>query len=105
MGVAKAALEASRPLPGRATSARQAIRVNAISAGPDPDARRVAASAGFKTLYGQFKDIAPMRQNITIEDVGGTALYLASDLSRNVTGEIIYVDGGFNVLGVPTPQE
>ena len=103
MGVAKAALEASvRYL--AADLGPAGIRVNAISAGP---IRTLAASgiAGFKSMYGKFKDIAPMRQNIAIEDVGGTAVYLASDLSRNVTGETIYVDGGFNVLGVPTPQE
>jgi enoyl-[acyl-carrier protein] reductase I len=103
MGVAKAALEASvRYL--AADLGPQNIRVNSISAGP---IRTLAASgiAGFKTMYGRFKDIAPMRQNISIEDVGGTAVYLASDLSRNVTGETVYVDGGFNVLGVPTPEE
>ncbi len=103
MGVAKAALEASVRYLG-ADLGPDNIRVNAISAGP---IRTLAASgiAGFKTMYGRFKDIAPMRQNITIDDVGGTAVYLASDLSRNVTGETIYVDGGFNVLGVPTPGE
>jgi enoyl-[acyl-carrier protein] reductase I len=103
MGVAKAALEASvRYL--AADLGPQNIRVNAISAGP---IRTLAASgiAGFKAMYGRFKDIAPMRQNISIDDVGGTAVYLASDLSRNVTGETVYVDGGFNVLGVPTPEE
>ena len=103
MGVAKSALESSvRYL--AADLGPQNIRVNAISAGP---IRTLAASgiAGFKTMYGRFKDIAPMRQNISIDDVGGTAVYLASDLSRNVTGETVYVDGGFNVLGVPTPDE
>jgi enoyl-[acyl-carrier protein] reductase I len=103
MGVAKSALESSvRYL--AADLGPQKIRVNAISAGP---IRTLAASgiAGFKTMYGKFKDIAPMRQNISIDDVGGTAVYLASDLSRNVTGETIYVDGGFSVLGVPLPEE
>jgi enoyl-[acyl-carrier protein] reductase I len=103
MGVAKAALEASvRYL--AADLGPNNIRVNAISAGP---IRTLAASgiAGFKSMYGKFRDIAPMRQNISIEDVGGTAVYLASDLSRKVTGETVYVDGGFNVLGVPTPEE
>ncbi|MEP7378383.1 MAG: enoyl-ACP reductase [Chloroflexota bacterium] len=103
MGVAKSALESSvRYL--AADLGPQKIRVNAISAGP---IRTLAASgiAGFKQMYGRFKDIAPLRQNIAIEDVGGTAVYLASDLSRNVTGETVYVDGGFNVLGVPTPDE
>jgi enoyl-[acyl-carrier protein] reductase I len=103
MGVAKAALEASvRYL--AADLGPGGIRVNAISAGP---IRTLAASgvSGFKAMYGKFKDIAPLRQNIAIEDVGGTAVYLASDLSKAVTGETVYVDGGFNVLGVPTPEE
>ena len=102
MGVAKAALEASvRYL--AADVGPQGIRVNAISAGP---IRTLAASgvSGFKTLHRQFKDITPLRQGITIEDVGSTALYLASDLSRAVTGEVIYVDGGFSILGVPVVE-
>ena len=53
-------------------------------------------------MYGEFADIAPLRANITIEDVGRSAVYLASDLSSAVTGEVIYVDGGFSILGVPT---
>jgi enoyl-[acyl-carrier protein] reductase I len=100
MGVAKAALEASvRYL--AADLGPEGIRVNAISAGP---IRTLAASgiAGFKRMYGEFGDIAPLRANITPEDVGRTAVYLASDLSSAVTGETIYVDGGFNILGVPT---
>jgi enoyl-[acyl-carrier protein] reductase I len=53
-------------------------------------------------MYGAFDDVAPLRRNITIEDVGKTAVYLASDLSSAVTGEVVYVDGGFSILGVPT---
>ena len=53
-------------------------------------------------MYGAFDEVAPLRANISIEDVGRTAVYLASDLSSAVTGEVIYVDGGFNILGVPT---
>jgi enoyl-[acyl-carrier protein] reductase I len=100
MGVAKAALEASvRYL--AADLGPDGVRVNAISAGP---VRTLAASgiANFKKLYGSFAEITPLRANITIEDVGKTALYLASDLSSAVTGEVVYVDGGFSVLGVPT---
>jgi enoyl-[acyl-carrier protein] reductase I len=100
MGVAKAALEASvRYL--AADLGPEGVRVNAISAGP---IRTLAASgiAGFKKMYGQFDDVAPLRRNVTIEDVGGTAVYLASDLSRSVTGEVVYVDAGFNVMGVPS---
>jgi len=103
MGVAKAALEASvRYL--AADLGPDSIRVNAISAGP---IRTLAASgvSGFKQMYGKFKDVAPLRRNIGIEDVGGAAVYLASDLSAAVTGETLYVDAGFNVLGVPTPAE
>jgi len=103
MGVAKAALEASvRYL--AADLGPDGIRVNAISAGP---IRTLAASgiAGFKKMYGAFDEVAPLRANISIEDVGRTSVYLASDLSRAVTGEVIYVDGGFNILGVPTGGE
>jgi len=103
MGVAKAALEASvRYL--AADLGPEGVRVNAISAGP---VRTLAAAgiAGFKRMYGSFADVAPLRSNITIEDVGKTAIWLASDLSSAVTGEVIYVDGGFNVLGVPLAEE
>jgi enoyl-[acyl-carrier protein] reductase I len=102
MGVAKAALEASvRYL--AADLGPEGVRVNAISAGP---VRTLAAHgiAGFKQRYGGFRDLAPLRSNITIEDVGGAAVWLASDLSRQVTGETIHVDGGFNILGVPNPD-
>src|SRR3990170_3006236 len=60
--------------------------------------------AGFKGLYGEFRDTAPLRRNITIEDVGGAAVYLSSDLAAGVTGEVHYVDAGFNVLAVPTRE-
>ncbi len=102
MGVAKAALEACvRYL--AADLGPRGIRVNAISAGP---VRTLAASgvAGFKSLYGGFREVAPLRANITIEDVGRAAVYLCSDLSRAVTGEVHYVDGGFNVVGVPLAE-
>ncbi len=100
MGVAKAALEASvRYL--AADLGPDGIRVNAISAGP---IRTLSAGgiAGFRKLYGPFDEIAPLRAHITIEDVGRTALYLGSDLSSAVTGEVVYVDGGFSILGVPS---
>jgi len=100
MGVAKAALEASvRYL--AADLGPDGIRVNAISAGP---VRTLAASgiAGFRKMYGSFAEVAPLRANITIEDVGHSAVFLASDLSSAVTGEILYVDGGFSIMGVPT---
>jgi enoyl-[acyl-carrier protein] reductase I len=102
MGVAKAALEASvRYL--AADLGPDGIRVNAISAGP---VRTLAAAgiAGFKKMYGSFAEVAPLRSNISIEDVGKTGLYLASDLSSAVTGEVVYVDGGFSILGVPLAE-
>ncbi len=99
MGVAKAALEASTRYMAR-DFGPQNIRVNAISAGPI----RTLASAGvsgFKAMHRKFTEMAPMRQEITIEDVGGTAVYLASDLSAKTTGEVIYVDSGYNIIGIP----
>jgi len=102
MGVAKAALEASvRYL--AADLGPRGIRVNAISAGP---VRTLAAAgiAGFKGLYGSFREVAPLRANITPEAVGRAAVYLCSDLAGAVTGEVHHVDGGFNVLGVPLPD-
>jgi enoyl-[acyl-carrier protein] reductase I len=102
MGVAKAALEASvRYL--AADLGPDGIRVNAISAGP---VRTLAASgiAGFKKIYRGFAEVAPLRANITPEDVGKSAVYLASDLSSAVTGETLYVDGGFSIMGIPTPD-
>lgn len=98
MGVAKAALESSvRYL--AADLGGQQIRVNAISAGP---IKTLAASGipKFKELLNNFAEKAPLRRNVTPEDVAGTALYLLSDLSSGVTGEVVYVDGGFSVVGV-----
>jgi enoyl-[acyl-carrier protein] reductase I len=103
MGVAKAALEASvRYL--AADLGPKNVRVNAISAGP---IRTLSAYgiAGFSKMYGRFADIAPLRKNVSIDDVGNTAVFLASDLSAGITGEVVYVDSGFNILGVPTLPE
>ena len=103
MGVAKAALEACvRYL--AADLGPSGVRVNAISSGP---VRTLSASGvrDFRKLYGTFATLAPLRSNITIEDNGKTAVWLASDLSSAVTGEVIYVDGGFNVMGVPLVEE
>jgi enoyl-[acyl-carrier protein] reductase I len=101
MGVAKAALEASvRYL--AYDLGPQGVRVNAISSGP---IRTLAASgvSGFKNMYRHFHRLAPLQQNVTIEDIGGTAVYLCSDLSARVTGEVIFVDSGYNILGFPIP--
>lgn len=103
MGVAKAALEASvRYL--AYDFGKQSVRVNAISAGP---IRTLAAAgvSGFKTMYRRFAEIAPLHQNVTIEDVGGAAVFLCSDLSAMTTGEVLYVDAGYNILGIPEPVE
>ena len=103
MGVAKAALEATTRYLA-ADLGPKGIRVNAISAGP---VRTLSAAgvSGFKKLYRHFAEINPMRRNIEIEDIGGTAVYLASDLSKMVTGEVIYVDGGYNILGTAMIDE
>jgi enoyl-[acyl-carrier protein] reductase I len=103
MGVAKAALEASvRYL--AYDLGKQEVRVNAISAGP---IRTLAAAgvSGFKTMYRRFAEIAPLHQNVTIEDVGGAAVFLCSDLSAKTTGQVLYVDSGYNILGIPEPVD
>jgi enoyl-[acyl-carrier protein] reductase I len=96
MGVAKAALEASvRYL--AAELGPEGIRVNAISAGP---IKTLAASGigQFKEKLKLMDDFAPLRRTVTQEEVGKSALYLVSDLSSGVTGEVHFVDGGFNVI-------
>jgi len=102
MGVAKAALEASvRYL--AADLGEQNIRVNAISAGPI----KTLAFAGISDsrLMLKYNEInAPLRRNVTIEEVGDSALYLLCDLSRGVTGEVHHVDAGFNVVGMKRPE-
>lgn len=103
MGVAKAALEASvRYL--AYDLGKQEVRVNAISAGP---IRTLAAAgvSGFKTMYRRFAEIAPLHQNVTIEDVGGAAVFLCSNLSARTTGQVLYVDSGYNILGIPEPVD
>ncbi|MGD2215328.1 MAG: enoyl-ACP reductase [Gemmatimonadales bacterium] len=101
MGVAKAALEACvRYL--AADLGPKAIRVNAISAGP---IKTLAASGvgGFKKILSYSEQASPLRTLITTEDVGNTALWLLSDWSRGVTGEIVYVDAGWNIMGLTVP--
>ncbi|MDO9308482.1 MAG: enoyl-ACP reductase [Deltaproteobacteria bacterium] len=98
MGVAKAALEASVRYLAEALGP-EGIRVNGISAGP---IRTLAAAGvnGFIQILNHVEEKAPLRRNVTQEDVARSALYLCSDLSSGVTGEIHYVDGGYNVIGI-----
>jgi enoyl-[acyl-carrier protein] reductase I len=102
MGIAKAALEASvRYL--AADFGPQGIRVNAISAGPV----RTLAGAGIadaRSMFNFQKAHSPLGRSVTIEEIGGAALYLLSDLSSCVTGEIHYVDSGYNIISMPRPE-
>ncbi len=102
MGIAKAALEASvRYL--AADLGEQGVRVNAISAGP---MRTLAGSAvaNARFVYGWTRDHAPLKRPVTLQEVGGAGLYLLSDLSAGVTGEVMHVDSGYNVVGIPHPN-
>jgi enoyl-[acyl-carrier protein] reductase I len=102
MGIAKAALEASvRYL--ASDLGPDGIRVNAISAGPV----RTLAGAGIGDARQMFtfqKAHAPLRRSVSIEEIGGSALYLLSDLSGGVTGEIHFVDSGYNIISMPRPE-
>jgi len=102
MGVCKSALEASVKYLARDLGAK-GIRVNAISAGP---IKTLAASAigDAKFLYKWNEDHSFLKRNVDIHDVGNSALYLISDLSAGVTGEIHYVDAGYNKVGMPDPK-
>jgi len=102
MGVCKAALEASVKYLARDLGSK-GIRVNAISAGP---IKTLAASAigDAKFLYKWNEDHSLLKRNVDINDIGGSALYLLSDLSAAVTGEIHYVDAGYNKVGMPNPK-
>ncbi len=103
MGVAKAALEASvRYL--AADFGPDNIRVNAISAGPV----RTLAGAGVtdaRFMLNFQRAHAPLRRSVTIENIGGSALYLLSNLSEGVTGEVHFVDAGYNILSMPRPDD
>lgn len=99
MGVAKAALEASvRYL--SVDLGRKGIRVNALSAGP---MRTLAGSAigSARYVFKWNKSHSPLKETVELDDVGGSALYLLSDLSKRVTGEVHHVDSGFNIVGMP----
>jgi len=103
MGLAKASLEASvRYL--AANLGPRGIRVNAISAGP---VKTLAAAgiAGFGRILKHVEAFAPLRRNISIDDVGNAAAFLLSDLAAGITAEILYVDGGYNVVSVTIADE
>lgn len=98
MGVAKASLEATvRYL--AYNLGPEGIRVNAVSAGP---IKTLAAAGigGFRKILGHVEENAPMRRTVTIEEVGNVAAFLCSDLASAVTGEVTYVDSGYNILGM-----
>jgi len=98
MGVAKASLEANVRYMAVALGA-EGTRVNAVSAGPI----KTLASAGinnFKSMLSKAADTAPLKKNVTIAEVGNVSAFLCSDLASGVTGEITYVDGGYNIAGI-----
>jgi enoyl-[acyl-carrier protein] reductase I len=101
MGLAKAALEASVRYLANDFGPR-GIRVNAISAGPV----RTLAGAGIadaRLMFNYQQRNAPLRRSVTLEEIGGAALYLLSDLSSGVTGDIHFVDCGYNITTMPHP--
>ncbi|MFN0093196.1 MAG: enoyl-ACP reductase [Dehalococcoidia bacterium] len=103
MGVAKASLEATvRYL--ASDLGPQGVRVNAISAGP---IRTLAAMgiSGFRDYQKSFAGVAPLRRNVTIDDVGNTAAFLCGDGARGITGEVLYVDSGYNIMGMLTADD
>lgn len=103
MAIAKASLEASMRYLANDLGA-QGVRVNAISAGP---IRTLAAAgvSGFKTMYREFSEVAPLRKPVTNEDVGNAAVFLCSDMASKTTGQILFVDSGFNILGLTERSE
>ncbi len=103
MGLAKASLEASVRFMASSLG-REGIRVNGISAGP---IKTLAASgiSGFSKLLHHVADHAPLRRNVTIEEVGNTSAFLLSDLSSGITGEITYVDAGYNINALNVSED
>jgi enoyl-[acyl-carrier protein] reductase I len=98
MGVAKASLEASVRYMADSLGP-EGTRVNAISAGP---IRTLAASgiSGFKGMLSEAEKKNPLRRNVTIEEVGNAAAFLCSDLASGITGDILYVDSGYHIVGM-----
>ncbi|HXW75382.1 MAG TPA: enoyl-ACP reductase [Steroidobacteraceae bacterium] len=103
MGLAKASLEANVRFLA-ADLGPEGIRVNGISAGP---IKTLAAAGipGFRKMLSRVAEIAPLRRNVTLEDVGNAAAFLCSDLAAGITGEILYVDSGYNSVGMSFPLE
>jgi enoyl-[acyl-carrier protein] reductase I len=98
MGVAKAALEANVRYLADALGP-EGTRVNAVSAGP---IRTLAASgiSGFRGMLAEAEKKTPLRRNVTIDEVGNAAAFLCSDLASGITGDVLYVDSGYHILGM-----
>ena len=103
MGLAKASLEANVRFLAADLGPR-GIRVNAISAGP-VKTLSAAGIGGFRKMLSRVAQVAPLRRNVTLEDVGNAAAFLCSDLAAGITGEILYVDSGFSTVGMSFPLE
>ena len=103
MGLAKASLEANVRFLAADLGA-EGIRVNGISAGP---IKTLAAAGigGFRKMLAHVAEHTPLRRNVTIEDVGNAAAFLLSDLAAGITGEILYVDGGFSTVGMMLAED
>ncbi len=103
MGVAKASLEANMRYLAYSLGSR-GIRVNAVSPGP---IRTLAASGvkGLRKMLSYDEKVNPLHRNVTVDDVGNVSAFICSDLARGVTGEIIHVDSGYHIIGVPPMEE
>jgi enoyl-[acyl-carrier protein] reductase I len=103
MGLAKASLEANVRFLA-ADLGPSGVRVNGISAGPIKTLS-AAGIAGFRKMLSHVGSVAPLRRNVTLEDVGNAAAFLCSDLAAGITGEILHVDSGFSTVGMTLPHE
>ena len=102
MGVAKAALDMSMRYLA-ADLGRKGIRVNALSAGPIKTLASAGIS-GFSKILEHMRNNAPLRRNVTQDEVADAGLFLLSDLSRGVTGELLHVDSGYHIMGMSVPD-